>query len=181
MKNVILAGFALALSICINGFSQQLPGAVNKEKLQAFAGWVGEWQGEGSIQMGPGASKKSAVIEKIESRLDGTILVIEGTGTSLDPAMKPGTIVHHAFAVLSYDATSQEYKFKTYLFDGKSTEAWFKVLGDNKFTWGFDVPSGKIRYNITIDPGKKTWNEVGEFSKDETQWMKFFEMNLTKK
>jgi hypothetical protein len=130
--------------------------------------------------MGPGSAKKSKVHEKIEFKLDNTILLVEGIGKSMD-ATQNEAVVHHAFAILSYDVATQTYKFKTYLKDGRATDAWFNILGENKYAWGFDVPNGKIRYHIMIDPQKKTWNEVGEFSQDGTQWFKFFNMDLVKK
>jgi hypothetical protein len=157
----------------LNVIAQAPNPAVNKEKMSVFAPWVGNWQGEGSMQMGPGAAKKSSVDEKIELKLDGTILVVEGVGKS------EGSIVHNAFGILSYDPMSSQYKFKTYVKEGRTADAWFTVLGDNKYQWGFDVPNGgKVRYSITID-GKK-WNEIGEFSRDGNTYMKTFEMNLTK-
>jgi hypothetical protein len=181
MKNLILSILTILLVTSINLLAQDPAGAVNREKLGVFSNWAGEWTGEGFMQMGPGAPKKSSVHEKIEYRLEGAVLLVEGTGKSIDDATKKEIITHHALAVLSWDDTSKEYKFKSYLHDGKSTDAWFKLLEENKYAWGFEIPNGKIRYSITIDGIKKTWNEIGEFSKDGTQWFKFFEMNLSKK
>lgn len=181
MKNLLPATMAILVVLSIKTLAQPGNGAFNKEKLSAFSAWAGEWQGEGSMQMGPGPVKKSNVTEKIEYKLDGTILVVEGIGKSVDATTKQEVISHHAFGILSFDAASQEYKFKSYIQDGKSAEAWFTILESNKYAWGFDTPNGKIRYTIVIDAVKKTWNEVGEFSRDGAQWMRFFEMNLVKK
>jgi hypothetical protein len=151
----------------------------SKTKMEIFKSWAGVWKGEGSMQMGPGVQKKSSVEERIELKLDGAIVVVEGIGKT-DAGTPEEKVVHHAFAVLSYDQVSQTYKFKSYLKDGKSADAWFEPLGENKYQWGFDAPSGKIRYTITLDPVAKTWNEIGEFSQDGTTWRPFFEMKLTK-
>lgn len=176
MKNIFLYIVCFVISTHV---SAQQANNNGKEKMGVFSGWVGRWQGEGSIQMGPGEPKKSSVDEQIESRLDGTLIVMEGIGKGLDADNK-GSVVHHAFGVLSFDQNSNQYKFKTYLKDGRNTDAWFNVTGENNFQWGFDVPNRKIRYTIVIDPSKKTWKETGEHSADGTGWMKFFEMNLTK-
>jgi len=174
----LLAAFAGLLSGELNAQSAEMG---NKEKMKVFSPWVGRWRGEGSMQMGPGEPKKSSVDEKIESKLDGMVLLIEGIGKATDPATKQESVVHHALAILSYDAASSQYKFRSYLKDGRSTDAWLNVTGENKFQWGFDIPGrGKTRYSITLDPIKKTWNEIGEFSADGTAWSKFFEMNLKK-
>lgn len=182
MKNIIFKILVLSFVLSMNAKAQSPNNsAINKEKMTAFASWAGIWEGEGSMQMGPGSGKKTSVREAIEFKLDGTILVVEGVGKNIDATSKQESVVHHAFGILSYDVASQEYKFKSYILDGKSADAWFKVISENNFSWGFDVPNGKIRYTITIDGGKKTWNEIGEFSRDGNQWLKFFEMNLNKK
>ena len=150
----------------------------NKEKMKIFTAWEGHWQGEGSMQMGPGEPKKSKVDERITYKLDGMVLLVEGLGKSMDGSE---TVVHQALGLLSYNQGTSQYKFNTFLRDGKSADTWFNDLGGNKFQWGMEIPNrGKIKYSITIDPAKKTWNEIGEFSQDGTTWMKFFEMNLTK-
>ncbi len=159
----------------------QLPGTNNNEKMKVFSHWIGHWQGEGVMKQGPGEGKRSAVDERIESKLEGNILLIEGIGKSTDPATQQDRIVHHALGILSYDQSTESYKFKSYLNNGRSTDAWFTIAGENKFEWGFDIPSGgKTKYTIHIDPANKTWNEIGEFSRDGSTWMRFFEMNLKK-
>lgn len=179
MKNLLLIVFTAAgvLTGRLLAQPQESPG---KENMKVFADWVGHWKGDGWIQMGPGEPKTSSVDEHIESKLDGMVLMVEGVGKRKDPSTQQDVVVHHAFAVLSFDQPSGHYKFRTYLVDGRSADAWLKVLEQNKYQWGFETPRGKTRYNITLDPGKKTWNEVGEYSQDGTKWMKFFEMNLAK-
>jgi hypothetical protein len=180
MKNAIiflslLAGFYSSKSIA------QPPENMAKEKMKLFAFWEGTWRGEGSTQMGPGPAKTSSVEETLQYKLDGTIMLIEGIGKARDGQTGTAHVVHHAVAILSFDQASGQYKFQTYLKDGRSTPAVLKVLDENKYEWGFDTPNGKIKYSITIDPSNKTWNEIGHFSNDNgTTWMKFFEMNLKK-
>jgi hypothetical protein len=128
---------------------------------------------------GTGRTKKSTVDENIQFKLDDTILLVEGLGKSKDASGKE-SVSHNALGILTFDVASKQYKFKSYLANGRSTDAWFNVTGENQYQWGFDSPQGKIKYSITIDPVKKTWNEFGEFSADGTNWSKFFEMNLTK-
>jgi hypothetical protein len=178
MKTIIAT---LLMYIVYNpcAMSQNAGHAPDKTKMAIFRFWEGKWKGEGTMQQGPGPAKKSTIEETIEMKLDGMILTVEGIGTMADGADQ-GKVVHHAFAVLFYDQVTQKYKFRSHLVDGRSTDAWFDVTGDNTYQWGFDVPSGKIRYTIIIDAASKKWNEVGEFSADGNSWNKFFEMNLTK-
>ncbi len=180
MKNKIVIILLLIGVHSANLFAQPSP-EVYKEKMKQFAFWEGRWQGEGSTQMGPGPAKKSTVDETLQFKLDGTVMLIEGIGKAIDPQTNQSQVVHHAMAILSYDPAGGQYKFQTYLKDGRSTAALLKIIEENKYEWGYDVPNGKIRYLITIDPTQKTWNEIGQFSNDNgTTWMKFFEMNLGK-
>ena len=180
MKNLLILILSILLHAITTGtlFAQQTG---DKEKMKVFANWVGRWQGESSMRMGPGEPSKATMDERIESKLDGMVLLVEGLGQTVDPATKQDFVVHHALAILSYDKTTDQYKFKSYLKDGRSTDAWVKVTGENTFQWGFDIPGrGKMRYAIALDPVKKTWDETGEFSQDGTTWNNFFNMHLTK-
>lgn len=178
MKNVMFTFIAIAGLAIGKSYAQAMDMSKPvKEKMAAFSHWTGRWKGEGVQYRGPQAAK-SSVDEVIESKLDGTVLLINGIGKKSEGGTE--IVVHEALGVLTYDAFKNEYKFRSWLRSGLTTEAWFNITGDNKYQWGFDTPNGKIKYSITIDPVKKTWNEIGEFSQDGTNWMKFFEMNLTK-
>lgn len=178
MKNLIISLFILSATLQ-QAFAQSSE-AIIKEKMKIFSAWTGEWNGKGSMRMGGGEPKTSEVKEQVESKLDGTIIVMEGIGKSRNEKTQKDTVVHHAFGVLSFDPQSNQYKLKTFLKDGRSTDAWFNVTGTNSYQWGFETPKGKIRYNISIDPVAKIWKESGEFSSDGNQWWPFFEMNLAK-
>ena len=180
MKNKIVITLLIISVHSASLFAQPSP-EVYKEKMKEFAFWEGRWRGEGSTQMGPGTAKKSTVDETLQFKLDGTVMLIEGMGTAIDPQTNQSQVVHHAMAILSYDPPANQYKFQTYLKDGRSTTAVLKIIEEKKYEWSFDVPNGKIRYLITIDPIKKTWNEIGQYSNDNgSTWMKFFDMNLNK-
>ncbi|MFZ0390491.1 MAG: hypothetical protein WAN36_08520, partial [Calditrichia bacterium] len=68
----------------------------------------------------------------------------------------------------------------SYLSNGLSADAYFKVIEPNKkFEWGFDNSrGGKTRYTATSNGS--SWKEEGEYSADGKNWSKFFEMSLTK-
>lgn len=179
MKNISLVCLVLA-GLVSSRLVAQPSEKMGKEKMQPFASWAGKWHGEGAMQMGPGEPKKTTVDETIELKLDGMVLLIEGVGKAQDSPTSENKIVHHALAILSFDQTTNAYKFNTYLKDGKNAQAWFNIIKENNYQWGFDTPGGKIKYSITIDAGN-LWNEIGEFSRDNgITWMKFFEMNLKK-
>lgn len=165
----------------VSGAMAQQVNAQPREKMAPLLAWVGKWKGEGTMTSPTGEKSTSSVDETIETKLENTLLVLEGIGKKIDPATKTETIVHHAYGIISFDPYTNQYKLKTWLHDGKSGEGWFNVISANNYQWGFDNPrGGKTRYTILLDPEKKTWNEYGEYSKDGAAWSKFFEMNLTK-
>ena len=176
MKTLLLLIITAGVTQSLSAQDQEVPA---KEKMKAFAAWVGRWQGEGSVRMGPGEPKHSRVDERIESKLDGTLLLVEGIGRSIDDATHEEKVTHQALGIVSFDQATGEYKLYSFLKDGRSIVAWLNVIDDNKFLWGFDTPRGKTRYHITLNRDQKTWNEKGEFSADGDQWVPFFEMNLT--
>ena len=138
---------------------------------------AGKWKGDATVTQQGGVTIQVAQEENIEYKLDSLILQFEGTGRRKDDLTK---ISFHALAYINYNASKKNYEMKSFLMDGKQTDAFFKVVEKNKYDWGFDVPGGKILYHITIDPVAKKWNEKGSFSPDGNQWYPFFEMNLTK-
>lgn len=145
-----------------------------KSEMQKLSYLAGDWKGEATVK-NPNGTITLMQTEHIEWKLDGMVLSIEGIGREQDK------ITFHALAVVNFDPADQQLKFKSFLKEGSSTNAYFKVLQENKFEWGFDIPSGgKSRYTITLDPSKKTWYEAGEYSRDGNTWFRFIELNLIK-
>ena len=140
--------------------------------------WLtGEWKGEASVQMGPKA-ERALQTERVQSKLGGKVLVIEGLGKRRLEDGTAGEVVHDALAVVSWDDKTKKYRFDAWTERSGYVEAWLEA-GDHRAIWGFDTPQGKIRYTITRgDQGQ--WLEIGEFSRDGKEWRKFFEMTLQK-
>lgn len=179
MKNLFLfCGLLLGLYVG-SAFAQQSETAsenlkVNMKKLAYFEG---RWKGEAVTTERNGTKTKISQEENIQFKLDGTVLVMEGTGRNPES----GKVVFNALAVTSYDETTQAYKFRSYLMNGSMTDAYFKVLAENTFEWGFDIAQGgKIRFDIVLNPASKTWSEKGSYSPDGKVWHPYIELNLTK-
>lgn len=178
---------ATTISLAIAFFSYIIPvagqappdfSAMCKEQMKKLAYFAGQWEGTSKVQMGPGPEQTLSQTEDVRFKLDSTVLVIEGTGTNSN-----NEVVFNALAVVNLNTSTREYALRSFLQDGRSTEAYFKVIEDNKFEWGFNIPgnAGRVRYTIVLDPEAKTWHEEGEFSADGTTWMKFIDMQLHKK
>ncbi len=136
---------------------------------------VGEWNGEGWMDMPGGAREIFTSWEKVQSKLDGLALLVEG----LHKSKATGKVVHQTLAVLSYDEPAKNFRFKTNLANGRAGDFTGSVPSDNVFVWGMDSPRNKIRYTITLN-AKGEWFEIGEYSADGATWRKFFEMTLRK-
>lgn len=150
------------------------------DEMRPLDWMVGEWRGEASVRMGPAEPEQLLQHERVQPRLGGKLLLVEGTGKRKLADGAAGEIVHEALAVISFDDKTKKYRFDAWTARDGYVEAWFEVGAKNSVTWGFDTPQGgKVRYTISLDD-KGQWHEVGEFSRDGKQYLKFFEMTLQK-
>ncbi len=177
MKNLVLILVTLIGQHVGHVMAQGTAPEGHKLEMQKLAYMAGQWKGEANIRQQNGSLLKVNQEEDIRFKLDGTILLIEGTGRNpLD-----NKITFNALAIVSYNPHTKEYKLKSHVMDGNQTEAYFKVLEENHFEWGFETPTkAKIRYDIVLDPNQKTWVEKGEYSPDGNQWFPFIDMLLKK-
>lgn len=156
----------------------QMPDFKRDEQLaemKKLAWMIGEWRGTGSMQMGPGHSETSQVHERIESKLDGLAIAVEGIGMKKN-ADGSETKVHHALATISWSPDCKCYRFPAHTMLGSHVNAEMRIVGDT-VVWGFKTGPMDIRYTIR-QTEKGQWNEVGERSMDGKTWQRFFEMNL---
>jgi hypothetical protein len=139
---------------------------------------VGQWKGEGWIQMGP-QRHDFAGTETVRRKVGGVALLVEGNfRTKGAPADAPP--VHETIAVVSYDRDAGHYWFNAWLRNGRSGRYEARLESDQVLQWLIPIPQGQIRYTIRLDSNKH-WSEVGEMSPDGgTTWRKFFEMTLKK-
>lgn len=142
--------------------------------MEKIAVLVGTWEGEGWMQRGPGDPSHFTSHELVESRLDGRVLLVEGR----HHAKEGEESVHHALAVLSYDPTTQGYRFSSYLADGRSGD-YPARWDEGNLVWTIATPNGTVRYTITVEGDR--WQEIGEHSVDGETWRQFFAMNLTRR
>jgi hypothetical protein len=174
LENVLFLIVASATSL----FGQP-PDSVQREAINELDWWVGQWKGEAWSSMGPERRDTTLMVETIRKGLDGSIIVVEGQGRRKMPHMEEGDVVHHAFAVLSYDDRKKTYRWQAWRIPGGIyTESW-PVVTENKFQWSMETPRGKMRYSIKLNE-KGQWEEVGEMSSDGQTWRHFFGMLLTR-
>lgn len=159
----------LALAFAIGVFGQQMNTDLQKGEMKKVDSMVGQWNGAGWMQQGSTRSTFTGT-ETVQRKLGGLALLIEGNFKNPE-----GRVIHETLALLSFDANASKYRFQTHLATGASGDYDFRTR-ENGFEWGFQTPSGTIRY--TISTIRDVWLEIGEFSRDGKSWIKFFEMKL---
>jgi len=151
--------------------------AVQKEAMKKLDFLVGKWQGESWMQLGPGERRIARGTEVVQRKLDGLLVTIEGIHKRKLGDNTAESVVHNAFAVVSYDEKANRFRFQAYTGRGNYAEAEAKV-GDKTLEWGLRIPQGgEVRYTIKLNE-KGQWFEIGEVSRDSKEWQKFFEMTL---
>lgn len=146
-----------------------------KAAMAKLSKMVGKWEGEATVQLGPGQTHKVKQTEHVQSKLGGTVFLVEGLGKEkgADGAEK---VVFQAMAICAYDAASKSYKFHAFRDNGMGTVATAEVT-DTGMIWGFeDGRGGKIRYTITL--ADDTWTEIGEYLVEGQPARKFFDMTV---
>jgi len=149
------------------------------EKMKALSFMVGEWEGEGWMQMGPQERKTVKVKESVRLKLSGKALLVEGLGTLKTSEGGEETVVHEALAVITWDSKKEQYSMRAITAKAGAVDPKVEVDGQS-LVWSFDTPvGGAVRYMIKLNE-KGQWFEIGEFSRDGKEWNKFFEMTLSK-
>jgi hypothetical protein len=116
------------------------------------------------------------MVETVERKLNGAVLLVEGRGTVSMPDAEE-RVVHHALGVISFEPISGTYTLRSFLATGQSGE-FELTLVDNGVVWSRVVPGGRIRNTARFTADE--WHEIGEFSRDGTTWTQMMELRLKK-
>lgn len=167
---LVLVNGLLAAHVSVAAAGEADASGGGSDAMAFFEGWAGRWEGEGWMRRGPGEPARFTSLERVERRLDGQAVLVEGLHHG--PA---GEVVHHALAMITADAAGGDYDFRSFVSGQGTRNAEGHVAGE-AFVWGFETPRGTVRYTIRIADG--AWNEIGEFSADGEAWSQFFQMDL---
>jgi hypothetical protein len=120
---------------------------------------VGRWTGDARISREAGDTTELVQTEEAGYKLDGLILLIEGTGRR----KSDGAPVLQALGVVTYDDEHKTYRMRAFN-DGRFLETEVKLLEDGKgMTWGFAL--GEIKTNSVMRINEKgEWTETHEIS-----------------
>ncbi|HYH46652.1 MAG TPA: hypothetical protein VEG34_13285 [Thermoanaerobaculia bacterium] len=166
----------LLLLLAVPAFAQSPPPAAPPADdpvlaaIKALPALAGRWEGGGTIRQGPGEPVRFVGEETVETRLDGRLMLVEGRHWTPDRSR----VVHHAFAVLSYDSEAKAYRFRTHLI-GRPGGDFPAFLENGALVWEIPSPAGKTRFTIRVEGDR--WHEVGTIERDGKTYP-FFEMDL---
>src|SRR5213083_453298 len=89
-KLALIAASTVVALVCVFAAEQPTSKDVQRREMKKLDWFVGHWKGTGWIQMGPQRRHEFTQTETIEAKLDGLVLVIEGSGK----AKENGSTVH---------------------------------------------------------------------------------------
>lgn len=174
MRRLLTLTILSNLCLVLPGEAQMPDGSANRTAMERLDFMVGRWKGEAWMQRGP-ERVQAAMTETVERKLDGVVLQVEGRGTVSIPGQAEPRVVHHAFAVISFDQQANTYGLRSYIATGQFGD-FVVMLIPGGLSWSREVPGGRIRNTAHISGDE--WTEVGEFSRDGTTWTPIMELRL---
>ena len=160
------------LALAFTSHAQQQPNiAAQREAMKKLAFLVGTWSGDATVIRGPGEPIKVRQTEDVKYKLNGLVLLIEGTGRN--PAT--GDAMFNALATISYDDTTSTYRFRAHN-DGRYLDTELKVP-NHGFEWGYKAGPAVVRFGMRLTE-KGEWLETGEVMMGTNPPQKTFEMTV---
>ena len=110
-------------------FSQApTPPAAQLEAMKKFDLWVGEWKGSGWDSRGGDRRHEFRINEKVQRKLGGTVLLVEGRGTRKTDRGEV-VVTHEALALLYYDDKAGRYHWNAHDLRGGGDGRGAEVVG----------------------------------------------------
>jgi len=166
--------FGILLSVPCMAQLTRVPDVEGQRAAMKRLGFLtGKWSGEARLLRGSGEPLELIQTEEAQYKLDGLVLIIEGSGrTKAD-----GKIALQAFAVVSYDDEAGAYRMRAYN-DGRYLETEIKLADDGKgLTWGFALGEIKTHSLLRINE-KGQWTELAEITIGSEPSRKLMELTV---
>jgi hypothetical protein len=134
---------------------------------------VGKWAGEAHQLRGPGEMVALKQTEEAYYKLDGLVLVIEGTGR----AEADGKLLLQALGIISFDDEKATYTMRAFN-DGRFLETEIKLV-DRGMTWGFSLGQYRTSSLLRIDD-HGDWTEQHEITIGTDAPKKFMDLRVSR-
>lgn len=177
--NMKTTALILLLGLATTGIAQQPAHTPDLQKqhvaMQRLSFLIGSWSGEAHVQRGPNDLVTLAQTEKAYYKLDGLILVLEGTGrtgTEQPPFLQ-------ALGIISFDDATDTYRIRAWN-NGRFMESEVQLLGDGRsLRWG--VGAGETRSTLLQVDKDGQWTEKGELKIGSQEPQKFMDLTVRRK
>ncbi|HEU4464337.1 MAG TPA: hypothetical protein VFS53_04760 [Gemmatimonadota bacterium] len=176
LRSALIAG-ALSVVSAPAGLAQAPVPEEARAAMEPLAWLAGNWAGEATIT-DRGGTRVLHQSEAVRPALEGSLLVVDGTGRELASGGELGEVAFRAFAVMSAGDEAGRYRVAAWQ-SGRFVDARAEVDEGGTLTWGFATPDGgEVRYVIR-QPEPDVWHETGAFRRSgEDTWRPFIEMTL---
>lgn len=133
----------LLYAVAASAAAQEADPAAAQAGIARLDFMVGRWRGQGWQQRG-NERVQTQMLEVVERKLDGAVLLVEGRGT-IPVLGAEDRVVHHALGLISFDPSTGTYPLRSYLATGQSGDFVVSLLEDGSVSWTIEVPGGRIR------------------------------------
>lgn len=155
-------------------FAQAQPNLqLQREAMKKLAFLVGQWQGDATITRAPGGPIQVRQTEQVQFKLDGLVLLIEGTGRDT----KTGDVAFNALATVSFDEATKTYRFRAHN-DGRYLETEL-IVGDRSFEWGYTTGPAMVTNRMAVDESGR-WIEHTDVVVNNGPPQRLVQMRLSK-
>jgi hypothetical protein len=145
-----LLPFALLLATSVLAQQSPSPVRAQHEAMTKLSFLEGNWSGTATVMHGSGTPIHVTQSERVQPKLDGLLLTVEGAGTD-----STGRIVFRAFATISYDDAAHQYRIRAYN-DGHYVDTELSVDAEG-FSWGYSA--GQVHIVNTMHLSGGEWDE----------------------
>jgi hypothetical protein len=172
-----IAACLCLIALGVTDSDAQTPTTLSRrEAMQRFTPWLGEWRGGGWTIDATGRRTEFALVERVQPRVDGTVLLLEGHGTATGPG-HTGETTHDGLVVVYFDEHMGQYRWNGHEARSGTADVELRVF-DGGVAWTLPQPGTDAHVRITITFDGNRWRETGQASGDGQTWATFMEVNL---
>ncbi len=130
MRKWIVAAVLGSVGLTLSAQAPPSGADTQREAMKKLSFLAGRWSGPITVRRGPGEPLHLTQTEDIQYKLDGLVLLVEGTSRNVE-----GKVLFNALATISFDEVSHAYRFRAYN-DGHYVDTELTVVV-NGFSWGY--------------------------------------------